>query len=101
MTTPDDLLNRARRLQTESVEQIVTESYPAVVRPGPGIGRQRSRGALRVVDAVIRNSLRVLPTWRAGAVPSNWFYHHTLLRPRRASTSPMTPAAICWSRRRR
>ncbi|HEX4124541.1 MAG TPA: hypothetical protein VHY37_07420 [Tepidisphaeraceae bacterium] len=85
MTTPDDLLNRARRLQTESVEQIVTESYPAVVRMARGlVGNETA--AQRVVDTVIGNSLRVLPTWRAGAVPSNWFYHHTLLSARSART---------------
>jgi DNA-directed RNA polymerase specialized sigma24 family protein len=81
MTTPDDLLNRARRLQTEPVEQIVTESYPAVVRMARGlVGNEPA--AKKVVDTVIGNSLRVLPTWRAGAVPSNWFYHHTLLAAR-------------------
>ena len=40
---------------------------------------------------MIRRSLRVLPKWRAGIVPENWFYHHTLLSARAFSARPPDP----------
>ena len=32
--------------------------------------------------------MRVLPTWRKGMIPENWFYHHTLLAARQVEAKP-------------
>ena len=40
---------------------------------------------------MIRRSLRVLPKWRTGVVPENWFYHHTLLSARGFLARPPDP----------
>ena len=90
------------------MEDLLRDVYPAVYRMAhvltgrPGAGRQ-------VVHDVIRRSLRVLPKWRDGVVPENWFYHHTLLgadflarppEPRRTCSSPRPPAPSPRRRRR-
>ena len=72
------------------MEELLADVYPAVYRIAhaltgrPGAGRQ-------VVHDVIRRSLRVLPKWRTGVVPENWFYHHTLLSARGFAARPPEP----------
>jgi DNA-directed RNA polymerase specialized sigma24 family protein len=72
------------------MEELLADVYPSVYRMAhaltgrPGAGRQ-------VVHDVIRRSLRVLPGWRAGVVPENWFYHHTLLSAREFLSRPPEP----------
>ena len=45
--------------------------------------------AADVADFVLTRGMRVMPTWRRGSMPENWFYHHTLLAARdRAASRP-------------
>ena len=87
MAIGDDLLRRAKEFDRRAMEELLADVYPAVYRMAhaltgkPGAGRQ-------VAHDVIRRSLRVLPKWRAGVVPENWFYHHTLLGSRQFRSHP-------------
>jgi DNA-directed RNA polymerase specialized sigma24 family protein len=83
----DDLLRRARRYDRRAIEAILCGAYPAVFRIARALTGQS--GAARAVGGrVIRRGARVLPTWRPGAFPENWFYHHTLLATRESTTPP-------------
>ena len=90
MAIADDLLQRAKDFDRGATEELLADVYPAVYRMAhaltgrPGAGRQ-------VVHDVIRRSLRVLPKWRTGIVPENWFYHHTLLSAREFLARPPDP----------
>jgi DNA-directed RNA polymerase specialized sigma24 family protein len=90
MAIGDDLLRRAKEYDRGAMEELLADVYPVVYRMAhaltgrPGAGRQ-------VVHDVIRRSLRVLPGWRTGAVPENWFYHHTLLSARGFLSRPPEP----------
>lgn len=90
MAIGDDLLNRAKGYDRQAMIDLLSDVYPAVYRMAhaltgrPGAGRQ-------VVHDVIRRSLRVLPKWRTGVVPENWFYHHTLLSARGFAARPPDP----------
>jgi DNA-directed RNA polymerase specialized sigma24 family protein len=81
MAIGDDLLLRAKDYDRRAMEELLSDVYPVVHRMAhaltgrPGAGKQ-------VVHDVMRRSLRVLPKWRTGVVPENWFYHHTLLSAR-------------------
>ena len=90
MAIGDDVLRRAQDFDRRAMEELLADVYPAVYRMAhaltgkPGAGRQ-------VVHDVIRRSLRVLPKWRTGVVPENWFYHHTLLSSREFRANPPDP----------
>ena len=90
MAIADDLLRRAKDYDCGAMEELLADVYPAVYRMAhaltgrPGAGRQ-------VVHDVVRRSLRVLPNWRPGLVPENWFYHHTLLSAREFLARPPDP----------
>src|SRR4051794_4055506 len=90
MAIGDDLLRRAKDYDRRALEELLSDVYPVVYRMAhaltgrPGAGRQ-------VVHDVIRRSLRVLPKWRTGVVPENWFYHHTLLSARQFLSRPPEP----------
>lgn len=90
MAIGEDLLRRAKDYERGAMEELLADVYPTVFRMAhaltgrPGAGRQ-------VVHDVMRRSLRVLPKWRTGVVPENWFYHHTLLGSRRFLSIPPDP----------
>jgi DNA-directed RNA polymerase specialized sigma24 family protein len=90
MAIGDDVLRRAQGYDPRAMEELLADVYPAVYRMShaltgrPGAGRQ-------VTHEVIRRSLRVLPKWRTGVVPENWFYHHTLLSARGFAARPPEP----------
>lgn len=86
----DEVIARVRKLDRSAVEAVLTESYPAVHRMAHGL-TGRSAAAQRVIRLIFRRALRVIPTWRKGIIPSNWFYHHTLLTAR--DVAPQAPAA--------
>lgn len=66
------------------MEAVLAGSYPAVHRMALALtGEQRL--AQRVIRYVLRRAVRVMPRWRKGITPENWFYHHTLLVAREAS----------------
>jgi DNA-directed RNA polymerase specialized sigma24 family protein len=75
---------RARRGDRAAVETIVTESFPAVHRIAHAL-TGNARTATLVTRHVLRRAVQVLPRWRRGITPENWFYHHTLLVAREAS----------------
>ena len=85
MPIPDDVVRRAQKFDRLAMEEIVAEAYPSVYRMAHALtGRQGA--AKQVLHDVLRRGLRVLPNWRAGSIPENWFYHHTLLTARDLST---------------
>ena len=90
MAIADDVFLRAKNYDRGALEELLADVYPAVYRMAhaltgrPGAGRQ-------VTHDVIRRSLRVLPKWRTGVVPENWFYHHTLLSARGFTATPPEP----------
>src|SRR5687767_1682334 len=81
MPVPEEVVRRAKKFDRRAMEEIVSDAYPSVYRMAHAL-TGRPGAARQVLHDVIRRSLRVLPTWRAGAVPENWYYHHTLLAAR-------------------
>ena len=90
MPVTDDVLARAKDHDTAAMEAVVADSLPHVYRMAialtgrEGVGRQ-------VVHSVVRQSLRVLPRWRVGVSPENWYYHHTVLTARAAAAATPPP----------
>jgi DNA-directed RNA polymerase specialized sigma24 family protein len=80
-------MKRARRSDRAAVEAILCESYPAVHRIAHALAGE-PRLAQRVVRAVLRRAIRVMPRWRKGITPENWFYHHALLLSREVAEIP-------------
>jgi len=85
MPIPDDVVRRAQNYDRRAMEQILAEAYPSVYRMAHAL-TGRPGAARQVLHDVLRRGLRVLPNWRAGSIPENWFYHHTLLTARALSS---------------
>lgn len=84
MFASDDLLDRAQRMEPAAMHGLLAGAYPAVGRIACAlVGREDL--ARRVAARVLARSLRVLPSWRRGAAPENWYYHHTLIAAREAA----------------
>lgn len=81
---------RARRADRAAVEAILTGSFPAVHRIAHALSGDQARGTA-VARHVLRRAVRVMPRWRKGITPENWFYHHTLLMSREAAPHPPAP----------
>jgi DNA-directed RNA polymerase specialized sigma24 family protein len=90
MPVPEEVVRRAKQFDRRAMEEIVSDVYPSVYRMAHAL-TGRPGAARQVLHDVIRRSLRVLPNWRAGAVPENWYYHHTLLSARDFSARPPDP----------
>ena len=90
MPLPDDVVQRAKDYDRRAMEQVLAESYPAVYRMAHALTGHTGT-ARKVLHEVLRRSLLVLPNWRAGTAPENWFYHHTLLSARELTTRPPDP----------
>jgi DNA-directed RNA polymerase specialized sigma24 family protein len=87
MPVSDELIAQARKLNRSAAEAVLTDSYAPVWRLSHAmIGK--AQPARKVVEQVFRKSLRVMPTWRPGVAPANWFYHHALLSSRMATEPP-------------
>ena len=87
MGVSDEVIAQARKLNRSASEAVLTDSYAPVWRLTHAmIGKPQP--ARKVVEQVFRKSLRVMPTWRPGISPSNWFYHHALLSSRLATEPP-------------
>ena len=83
MAVSEEVIAQARKLNRAAAEQVLTDSYAPVWRLSHAmIGKPKP--ARKVVEQVFRKSLRVMPTWRPGVSPTNWFYHHALLSSRLA-----------------
>jgi DNA-directed RNA polymerase specialized sigma24 family protein len=85
MPIPEEVVRRAQDFDRRAMEQVVAEAYPSVYRMAHAL-TGRPGAARQVLHDVLRRGLRVLPNWRAGSIPENWFYHHTLLSARELST---------------
>jgi DNA-directed RNA polymerase specialized sigma24 family protein len=83
----DEVMAKVRKLDRRAVEAVLAECYPAVHRMAHAL-TGGSAPARRVIRLVFRRGLRVMPSWRKGIVPENWFYHHTLLTARDVAPSP-------------
>jgi DNA-directed RNA polymerase specialized sigma24 family protein len=81
---------QARRADRSAVEAILTESFPAVHRIAHAL-TGKPRTATAVCRHVLRRAVRVMPRWRRGITPENWFYHHTLLVAREAAAQVAPP----------
>ena len=90
MAVSEDVVRRAQEYDRRAMETVVAEAYPSVYRMAHAL-TGRKGAARQVLHEVLRRSLRVLPNWRSGAVPENWFYHHTLLASREFSSRPPDP----------
>ena len=75
-------------MDRRAVEAVLADSYPSVHRMAHAL-TGRSAAAQRVIRLVFRRALKVIPTWRKGIIPENWFYHHTLLTAR--DVAPTAP----------
>jgi DNA-directed RNA polymerase specialized sigma24 family protein len=84
----DDIINRARRSDRQAVETLLTESYPAMHRIAHALAGD-PKTAPKIVRLVLRRAVLVMPRWRKGITPENWFYHHMLLTARGASSQPI------------
>lgn len=79
---------KARRSDRAAVETILADSYPAAHRMAHGLTGDARAGGI-VARHVLRRAVVVMPRWRKGITPENWFYHHTLLVSREvAKTAP-------------
>lgn len=86
----DQIMAQARRANRSAVEAILTESYPAVHRIAHALTGD-PRTAAAVGRHILRRAVRVMPRWRRGITPENWFYHHTLLVAREAAAQAPPP----------
>ena len=92
MPVSEELFDRARDLDPVATEALLSDVYPSVRRIA--LALVGDEGAARAVARrVMDQGLRVLPGWRQGATPENWFYHHTLLAAREAAAVRPAPSA--------
>jgi len=88
MAVSDETMARVRKWDRHAAEEVLAECYPVVHRVAHVlIGDATAAG--RVTQHVLRQGMRVMPGWRKGLIPENWFYHHTLLAVR--ETAPRQP----------
>jgi DNA-directed RNA polymerase specialized sigma24 family protein len=81
MSVTEELIERARHHDPDAARALLADRYPSVRRIALALtGSERT--ADEVVHGVLERSLRVMPTWRRGAGPENWFYHHKLFTAR-------------------
>lgn len=90
MPVAEELVRRAQNYDRQAMESILADAYPSVYRMAHAL-TGRPGAARQVLHDVIRRSLHVLPNWRAGTAPENWYYHHTLLAARDFSARPPGP----------
>jgi DNA-directed RNA polymerase specialized sigma24 family protein len=90
MAVSEATLDRAVRRDRAAIEAMLADVYPAVFRLAHALtGRPGAAG--QVLHDVLRRSLRVMPKWRRGTVPENWYYHHTLITARHLAPGPPDP----------
>ena len=81
MSLTEETVTRAQKHDRRAMEAVLAEAYPAVFRLAHAL-TGRPGAARQVVHDVLRRCLRVMPKWRRGALPENWFYHHTVMTSR-------------------
>ncbi len=88
----DATIDRARAYDLDACQAVLTAAFPSVYRMAVALSGDAAEGD-RVARTVLTRCLKVLPRWRRGLSPENWFYHHTLLATRQAAKAPDAPAA--------
>ena len=83
----DEVVAKARVGDRQSVEAVITECFPAVHRVAHALTGDPAVAG-KVVRFVLRRSVTVMPRWRPGLIPENWFFHNTLITLRRLKTPP-------------
>jgi DNA-directed RNA polymerase specialized sigma24 family protein len=86
----EDVVNKAREGDRASVESVITDCFPAVHRVAHALTGDPAVAG-KVVRFVLRRSVDVMPRWRSGLIPENWFFHNTLMTLRRLNTPPPQP----------
>jgi DNA-directed RNA polymerase specialized sigma24 family protein len=86
----DDIMAEARRSDRAAIEAILAGSYPAVHRMAHGLTGDARAGGI-VARHVLRRAVSVMPRWRQGITPENWFYHHTLIVAREVAKAAPRP----------
>jgi DNA-directed RNA polymerase specialized sigma24 family protein len=79
-----DVLRRARKGNLRAATQVMTACYPEVYRIAYGLSGRDDVGR-GVAKLVMRQGLKVLPTWMDDGEPMRWCHHHTVLIARRAA----------------
>lgn len=92
MAVSEELLRRAQKDDRAAMEALLTDVYPSVYRIAHALTGRPDAGRY-VVHGVLRRSLRVMPEWRVGVIPENWYYHHTVLSARDFAARPPEPHA--------
>lgn len=90
MPVAEEVVEQARKGDRASVEAVITECYPAVHRIAHALTGDPAVAG-RVVRYVLRRSATVMPRWRSGLIPENWFYHNTVIALRRMNAPAPTP----------
>jgi DNA-directed RNA polymerase specialized sigma24 family protein len=90
MAVSEELLRRAQNDDRAAMEALLSDVYPSVYRIAHALTGRPGEGR-RVIHGVLHRSLRVMPEWRVGVIPENWYYHHTVLRSRDFSARPPDP----------
>ena len=90
MAVSEELLRRAQKDDRAAMEALLSDVYPSVYRIAHALTGRADAGRY-VVHGVLRRSLRVMPEWRVGVIPENWYYHHTVLSTRDFSSRPPDP----------
>jgi DNA-directed RNA polymerase specialized sigma24 family protein len=80
----DDILTQAQAGDRAAIEQVFRDVHPGLHRIARELTGEEER-ADRVVNAVFRNALRVLPQWSSWGDPETWFHHQAVQAARRAS----------------
>jgi len=86
----DEVRDLARSGDRSAVEAVITECFPAVHRVAHALTGDPAIAG-KIVRFVLRRSVTVMPRWRAGLIPENWFYHNTLMTLRRLNAPAPAP----------
>jgi DNA-directed RNA polymerase specialized sigma24 family protein len=84
-----DTLERAKAGSRPEVEAVINACFPPVHRVAHALTGD-PKVAASVVKFVLKRGINVMPRWRSGIIPENWFLHQTVLILRRV-TAPVPP----------
>jgi DNA-directed RNA polymerase specialized sigma24 family protein len=81
MPTDAELLERARKLKPEAVQQLLQEMAPQVYRIAYALCGRWDTGR-EVARLVLSRSVNVMPRWKPEDDPANWFHRYTIMTSR-------------------
>ncbi len=91
-------MDSAQSLDRGAVESLVRAHYPRVCRIALAMCGREDVGRA-TVRTVLRQSLKILPSWRNAGDASNWFLHHTILSARDKGRRPIEAPGDCLVQR--